>query len=67
MPERLTRRLRTLATVLADVLRGATGLDEYARYVAHHRRHHAAEPCPSRAEFFRDGQSARWHGVRRCC
>ncbi|MBS0375290.1 MAG: YbdD/YjiX family protein [Proteobacteria bacterium] len=59
--------MRALAAALADVVRGAAGLDEYARYVAHHRRRHAGEPCPSRAEFFRNRQSARWHGVRRCC
>ena len=52
---------------LAQFLRGATGEGEYERYCSHLATAHPDAPCPSRAEFFRTAQDARWHGVKRCC
>jgi len=50
-----------------DFLRGCVGLDGYARYLAHHERHHAGQAPLTRAAFFRRELSARWDGLRRCC
>ncbi len=63
----LTRRLLATARALADVGRGAAGLDAYANYLEHCRRHHPGRVPWTREEFFRHDQDARWNGLRRCC
>ena len=56
-----------LRAVIRDFLRGCAGLDDYARYLAHLRRHHATQEPLSHEAFFRRELGARWNGVRRCC
>ncbi|MBS0394346.1 MAG: YbdD/YjiX family protein [Proteobacteria bacterium] len=67
MPERAAGLARALLARLAEILRGAAGLDRYEHYLAHARRAHPGEPPLSRAEFFRRDEQERWSGVRRCC
>ncbi|MEI6457430.1 MAG: YbdD/YjiX family protein [Pseudomonadota bacterium] len=52
---------------MRDFLRGATGEGAYERYCEHIAKAHPEVTCPTRAEFFRAGQTERWHGVQRCC
>ena len=59
--------LRCILQRATQFLRGATGLGEYERYCAHLSAAHPETPRPSRGEFFRSAQDARWHGVKRCC
>ncbi len=67
MPDAALRRVRAIAGVLGDVIRGAAGTDAYAHYLAHHRRHHPDREPLSREAFFRRELSAKWEGIRRCC
>jgi uncharacterized short protein YbdD (DUF466 family) len=53
---------------IAAALRAACGVPSYEAYVAHLRTHHPERALPSRAEFFRDRQAARYRrGSSRCC
>jgi uncharacterized short protein YbdD (DUF466 family) len=52
---------------VVEFLSGATGEGAYERYCLHLRDAHPERTAPSKAEFFRDGQTERWDGVRRCC
>jgi uncharacterized short protein YbdD (DUF466 family) len=56
-----------LCAAARDFLRGCTGFDDYARYLAHQRLRHAEQMPLSREAFFRRELDARWSGVRRCC
>ncbi|MFZ5594397.1 MAG: CstA-like transporter-associated (seleno)protein [Pseudomonadota bacterium] len=50
-------------------LRRVSGDDAYERYLAHWRKHHAAEggqPLDRKA-FIKVEQDRKWNGVRRCC
>ena len=60
-------RCAHLWAAVRDFLSGCAGLDDYARYLAHLRRHHAEHVPLSREAFFRRALDARWDGVRRCC
>lgn len=66
MRELITPLVRA-ARALADVGRGAAGLDAYAAYLEHCQRHHPERVPWTREEFFRHDQDARWSGLRRCC
>jgi uncharacterized short protein YbdD (DUF466 family) len=46
-----------------------TGDDAYERYLAHWRSTHAASGgAPlERAAFFKEEQTRKWEGVKRCC
>jgi len=48
-------------------LRRWTGDDAYERYVAHVRAAHPDRTPPDRGEFFRERESEKWSGVKRCC
>lgn len=53
------------------VIRQLSGDDAYERYLErYHRQEHTCD-CSTvpltRAEFFRQWQDAKWHGVKRCC
>jgi uncharacterized short protein YbdD (DUF466 family) len=67
VPRSLLGRLRLLGSALGDVVRGATGAQAYAQYLAHLARHHPDRQPLSREAFFRSELSSRWDGVRRCC
>ena len=67
MPNAAVRRVRAVAGVLGDVIRGAAGTDAYRHYLAHHQRHHRDREPLSREAFFRRELSAKWEGIRRCC
>lgn len=67
MPRPLLGRLRVLCAALCEVIRGATGADDYAHYLAHHQRHHPDRQPLSCEDFSRRELSARWDGIRRCC
>jgi uncharacterized short protein YbdD (DUF466 family) len=67
VPRPVLGRLRIFGEALRDVIRGATGADAYANYLAHLERHHPDRRPLSRGDFFRRELSARWDGIRRCC
>jgi uncharacterized short protein YbdD (DUF466 family) len=49
-------------------IRQLSGDDAYERYLKHCAEQHAQDYQPlSKAEFFRQWQDAKWHGVKRCC
>ena len=56
-----------LRMAAGEFLCGCAGLDDYSRYLAHHRRQHSGDEPLSREAFFRRQQAVRWHGVQRCC
>lgn len=61
-------RLQALLARVAEAARAACGLPSYDAYVAHLRTHHPDRPVPSRADFFRERQAARYRrGSSRCC
>ena len=67
MPRFLLGRLRLLANAFRDVVRGASGTQAYAQYVAHLAQHHPDRQPLSREAFFRHELTVRWEGIRRCC
>ncbi len=51
-----------------ETLRRLFGADDYERYLAHHRAHHAGDGPPLDRRAFYDAELERkWSGVRRCC
>lgn len=58
-------------------IRQLSGEDAYERYLAHFNEHQAAhqklheeenaEPALSREAFFKEWQTSKWKGVKRCC
>jgi len=53
-------------------VRTLSGDDAYERYLKHYADHHADAEHPgaqplSKAEFFKQWQDEKWHGIRRCC
>ena len=52
-------------------IRQLSGDDAYERYLAHYAVHHAgkndAEPALSREAFFKEWQTSKWKGIKRCC
>jgi uncharacterized short protein YbdD (DUF466 family) len=60
--------IRALLERIAAAARLACGLPSYDAYVEHVRTHHPERALPSRAEFFRERQAARYRrGSSRCC
>jgi uncharacterized short protein YbdD (DUF466 family) len=62
--------MRTALKRIWAVIREVTGDDAYERYLAHWRARHAAGECAAplnRASFYREEQTRKWDGVRRCC
>ena len=54
-------------------IRQLSGDDAYERYLAHYTQHqnelHAEElePPLSREAFFKEWQTSKWKGIKRCC
>ena len=50
-------------------LRQLSGDDAYERYLAHYAEFHDenAEPLLSREAFFKEWQTNKWKGIKRCC
>jgi len=61
-------RLRAIVSRIVEAARLACGLPSYEAYVEHLRTHHPERALPSRSEFFRERQAARYRrGASRCC
>ena len=55
-------------------IRQLSGDDAYERYLAHYAEFHAVEandgniePALSREAFFKEWQTSKWKGIKRCC
>jgi uncharacterized short protein YbdD (DUF466 family) len=48
-------------------LRRVSGDDAYEQFIVHLRATHPERPVPSRQEFWREREAAKWTGVNRCC
>ena len=58
----------TLWQQLLQVARAACGVPDYEAYLAHCRSHHPERVPPTRAEFHRERERARYaRGRSRCC
>jgi uncharacterized short protein YbdD (DUF466 family) len=71
MPSESSTRIARLHTAFAQcrrALRALCGLPDYEAYLAHCRLHHPERTPPSRAEFYRERETARYgRGRSRCC
>ncbi len=66
-PSRIAR-LRVAFAQCRRALRALCGLPDYEAYLAHCRLHHPERTPPSRAEFHRERETARYaRGRSRCC
>jgi uncharacterized short protein YbdD (DUF466 family) len=54
---------------LWHIIRQLSGDDAYERYLAHYAEHHSenAEPPLNREAFFKEWQTNKWKGIKRCC
>lgn len=50
-----------------EILRHLAGEDAYARYLAHWESAHPGIQPLSRNDFYRNYETRKWNGVRRCC
>ncbi len=65
---RADTRMGKAAAQLVRVARALFGLPDYDAHVAHCREHHPERPPPTRAEFHREREAARYaRGRSRCC
>ena len=52
-------------------IRQLSGDDAYERYLVHYSEFHSgkddAEPPLSREAFFKEWQTSKWKGIKRCC
>ena len=52
-------------------IRQLSGDDAYERYLAHYAQFHAdkndTEPPLNREAFFKEWQTSKWKGIKRCC
>jgi uncharacterized short protein YbdD (DUF466 family) len=48
-------------------LRRVSGDDAYELYVAHLHTAHPGQALPSRNQFYRQREAAKWSGINRCC
>ena len=62
--------LKTLKNAWQNI-RQLSGEDAYERYLVHYHTFHAdkndAEPPLSREAFFKEWQTSKWKGIKRCC
>jgi uncharacterized short protein YbdD (DUF466 family) len=60
--------MRHLLARLATVLRGLSGMPDYAAYLSHCRAAHPEEPALGEREFFAEYLTRRYEGgPTRCC
>jgi uncharacterized short protein YbdD (DUF466 family) len=65
---RAESRIASAWAKLVLIARTCCGLPDYEAWVAHCRAHHPERPLPSRAEFHREREAARYaRGRSRCC
>ncbi|GIP37195.1 hypothetical protein J31TS4_04750 [Paenibacillus sp. J31TS4] len=68
---RVWRLLKQALACRRQFLDLLVGLPHYETYVRHRQLHHPGEPIPTRGEFLRQCQEARYDGkggkISRCC